>query len=144
MECGECTLCCKLIDIPWMKSPPLEYCSKCIPGKGCGIWDNVPKDCKEYECAYRQMDNISIMLRPDNCHMIFEKLTEDIFLGLLEPGYAMNKDVHGQINAFIHDGFSVLISAFKNNVPLVISANGKESKDVYKEVVDLLAKKKCQ
>ena len=141
MKCGECTLCCKLIDVPWMNSPPLEYCSKCIPGEGCGIWDTVPEDCLEYQCAYNQMSNASVNLRPDRCHIIFEKTTDDIFTGLLEPGYALNKDVLGQVNAFAREGISVLISAFGNNVPMIFSANGKASKDIYNEVKKKLSNK---
>ena len=142
MECGECTLCCKLVDIPWMNSPPMEYCDKCIPGEGCSIWDNVPNDCKEYECAYRQMENISINLRPDKCHVIFEKLSGlNTFLGLLDHGYILNEDVKGQISAFNKDGFSVFISSFDNNTPLIVSGNGKASNEVYKEVQELLAKR---
>ena len=142
MKCGDCTLCCKLIDIPWMKSPPLEYCSKCVPERGCGIWDNVPKDCLEYECAYREMDKASVNLRPDKCHVIFEKLSGlDTFLGLLDPGYSMGEDVHGQINAFVNDGFSVFVSAFGRSTPLIISGNGKASKDIYNEVKNLLDKR---
>jgi len=142
MKCGDCTLCCKLIDIPWMKSPPLEYCSKCVPERGCGIWDSVPKDCLEYECAYRQMDKASMNLRPDKCHVIFEKLSGlNTFLALLDPGYALNEEVKGQIGEFTKDGFSVFISAFGSGIPLIIPSNDRVSKDIYNEVKNLLAER---
>lgn len=60
MECDGCTLCCELLNIPWMDSPPGELCKHCN-GTGCDIYDTAPKDCLLYECAYVQMDKASII-----------------------------------------------------------------------------------
>lgn len=35
MKCGDCTLCCKLLDISWMNSPVNEYCKECDINIGC-------------------------------------------------------------------------------------------------------------
>jgi len=60
MECGNCTICCKILDIPWMDSPAGEYCKECNEGIGCKIYNTAPKDCLGFKCAYNQVDNISI------------------------------------------------------------------------------------
>ena len=75
MECGGCTLCCKLLNIDWMNSPAGEYCKECEKGVGCKIFDHVPKKCLEFKCAYNQMEKVSIDLRPDNCDVIFERIS---------------------------------------------------------------------
>ena len=72
-KCGECTLCCKLLHIPETNSKPNEYCKYCEINKGCRVYDERPDGCREFQCAWLQMVNVHIDLRPDKCGVLFEK-----------------------------------------------------------------------
>lgn len=133
MKCDGCTLCCKMINVSWMDSPAGEYCNKCEENKGCSIFENASEYCKDYQCLYSQMDKVSINLRPDKCHVIFEKLNHHIITGLIESGHTMNEDIMNQIGSFNSEGISVLMSVFGNKIPTIIPAKGMTSKEVFNE-----------
>jgi len=134
MNCDGCTLCCKLISVPWMKSPAGRYCRKCAIGVGCKIFESVDPRCKEYACLYNQMEKCSPNLRPDKCHVIFEKVGDNIITGLMEKGHIMNDDVKNQIGRFVAEGFSVYMSSFGNPVPVIAPAKGMTSLQVFAQV----------
>lgn len=141
MECGGCTLCCKLINVPWMNSPAGEYCKECVAGKGCKIYDTViSKNCLDYQCAYAQQEKASINLRPDICHVIFEKLNNRNMIGLVEENYSISDDVKSQIKLFIQEGLSVTLVYLGNPVPAIIPAEGRTGNEVYNEVKDHIRK----
>jgi hypothetical protein len=93
-----------------MESPAGKYCGECSIGVGCKIWDNVPKKCKEFSCAYNQVDDVPIDLRPDNCHIIFEKIGDNIFFGTQDPEHEITEFGNGQIRSFVNQGYSVVIN----------------------------------
>jgi len=70
--CGDCTLCCKLIEAPGL-SPAGEWCKHCEPGSGCKIHPDRPDFCKNYHCFWRA-EEWPDELRPDRCKVIFESL----------------------------------------------------------------------
>jgi hypothetical protein len=123
-----------------MNSPAGKYCKKCSPGKGCLIFAKVNDRCKEYQCMYNQMNKCSENLRPDKCHVIFERLGNGIITGLIEKGCTMNDDVKNQIGSFIKEGFSVYMSSFGNPVPAIIPAKGIASSQVFIDVNNHLRK----
>jgi hypothetical protein len=132
MECGGCTLCCKLIDIPWMNSPAGEYCRECEINKGCKIYNTtLPKDCKDYQCAYAQMDKCSINLRPDKCGMIFERFDDNIFTGLYE--IEISEEAKNQIQNFVEQGFSVLVNKFGTS-DVSIYTNSLDPQEIFNKV----------
>ncbi len=130
MECGTCTLCCKLLDIPWMDSPVNTLCSHCNEGEGCLIFVDVDDRCKQFKCSYNQVEKINIALRPDNCHIIFEKLSSRIFFGTPDPAYPLLPVAKGQIASFNKQGYSVLLSAPR---PLLFKAKEHNAKEIEKE-----------
>lgn len=134
MECGGCTLCCELFDISWMDSPAGELCKHCEIGKGCKIYSIAPKDCLNFRCAYNQIDNASIELRPDKCKIIFEKVDDNIFLGTMHPDYneAYKTEImQKELLMFFQRGFSVIIHSFTIKNPVVYPAKDKKASDVW-------------
>jgi hypothetical protein len=120
MNCDGCTLCCELIDIPWMNSPVGELCKHCEEGVGCKIYNTAPKDCLDFSCAYNQMEKVSINLRPDKCGVIFEKVTNDIFIGTTDPNISNLSDVaKRQIDSFLQEEFSVILFNQKIKSPFI-------------------------
>lgn len=139
MKCDGCTLCCKLLNISWMKSPAGEYCRECTPGKGCKIYDKIPSKCLNYNCAYVQMpeppqDMDHSRIRPDNCHVIFERVTDKIMHGLLDPEYDLNEAIRSQIKSFMDQGFSVVIDTQGKDKPMIFAAPEANSDEVFKSI----------
>jgi len=74
-DCGKCSLCCKLIEVPGLASAG-EWCPHCDPGNpvgGCTIHSKRPSFCKNFHCFWRAEDWPE-WLRPDMSGVIFESL----------------------------------------------------------------------
>ena len=122
MQCDGCTLCCKLLPVPWMDSKAGEYCKECDIDIGCKIY--APKECLSFKCAYNQMEKCHIDLRPDNCGVVFERIGDDIFIGTTDSNLKKLKDVvSGQIMSFVKEGFSVILFNKKIPVPYIFPSN---------------------
>lgn len=139
MECNGCTLCCKLLSIGWMSSPRHEYCRECEIGVGCKIWDNIPEDCKVFDCAYRQIEDCPIDFRPDNCGVMFEKVG-NYFIGSIDPDRkGISKEAMGLVDIFIYQRFSVILINTKTMESVVFS--DKEPSVVQEELGQEVRKK---
>ena len=137
MECGQCTACCTLYPVEWLDKPVNTPCIHC--DGGCKIQDTKPKECSDFNCAYLQMKSDNINLRPDNCGIIFEKHSERIFYGILIPDMEISKSGHGQIQSFLNQGYSVVLSSIsERHNKYLISQNHKEEeiRMEFKEIVD--------
>ena len=63
-KCEDCNMCCKLPEIPSVKKQSFKWCDSCNIGKSCKIYDDRPKECKEFYCAY--ILNLT-KLKPNKC-----------------------------------------------------------------------------
>jgi hypothetical protein len=132
MDCNGCTLCCKLLKIDWMDSPAGVYCKECHPGKGCKIWVNIPKKCSEFGCAYNQMKKVSPNMRPDNCGVIFERIADDVFIGTISSDeIKLSDDANGQIQAFLKDGFSMILFHQRIKKPFIYPGKNHTPQQVW-------------
>jgi hypothetical protein len=57
-ECGQCTLCCKLLEVSEIEKPQGKWCKHCTPGKGCNIYDDRPDLCKVWYCGWRMWERL--------------------------------------------------------------------------------------
>ncbi len=121
-KCGGCTLCCKLLEIKEINKPANQLCTDCILNKGCGIYKDKPQSCTDFQCAYYQMDRVSKDLRPDNCKVIFEKVSGHIFFGTQDPDFPMTEVAIKQIGSFNREGYSVVI-ATKDRKDIFLAQN---------------------
>jgi hypothetical protein len=115
-ECGDCSLCCKLLpiakragqgdfDFPFDK-PAGEWCKHCAPGHGgCKIWkDGLPNLCKAYQCLWKVNPNMPESFRPDKIRAIFdadtrlEKFPKEVFFDIL----LADEVLHPTVEAFIN------------------------------------------
>jgi hypothetical protein len=74
-NCNECSLCCKLLDVPGIAAAG-EWCPHCTPGNksgGCTIHSKRPEICLGFNCFWRA-ESWPDELRPDRCKVIFEAL----------------------------------------------------------------------
>lgn len=74
-ECGECSLCCKFLEIPSLQKGSDKWCPHCTPGvyHACGIYEDRPEDCINFNCFWKA-ESWPDWLRPDRCKVLFEAL----------------------------------------------------------------------
>lgn len=118
-----------------MDSPAGELCEYCNQGTGCRIYHVVDSRCKDFNCAYSQMKKVNIMLRPDKCNVVFEKVAEDVFLGNLHPERELTSHAKNQIGFFIKDGFSVVIKPVGRKAKIYL-AKKHTSDEVWNKIMD--------
>lgn len=109
MSCGECTACCTLFPVKWLNKGINTPCIHC--DKGCLIQDTKPDECRDFNCAYIQSGATNEKLRPDNCGIVFEKVSDRIFYGTVIPEAKITDYAKGQVNAFVKQGFSVVLAS---------------------------------
>jgi len=136
-ECGECTLCCVLLEIRDKQSPPLEVCPDCNLNVGCIRYDSRPEDCVNFNCSWKFDDNAHEDMRPDKCHVIFENLSEHIVFATIDPNYIISDLVMKQIAAFQRSGNSVFLQTFKNK-PQIFLTEGANGNDVWNFIQEKL------
>lgn len=105
-QCGDCTLCCELMEIKELNKPAYQMCELC--DNGCIVHPNHPRECQSFDCAWLQTKS-HVELRPDKCGVIFEKLGDHIFHGTIKPNTELSDTVRGQIHSFINQGLTVFI-----------------------------------
>jgi hypothetical protein len=60
---------------------------------------------------YIQSPNIPMELRPDKCHVIFEKHSDNIIVATLDARFDLDGIAKRQIRAFTKQGFTVRLGA---------------------------------
>jgi hypothetical protein len=80
-ECGSCSLCCKVYNIPEINKPAGKWCTHCKPGKGCMIHDALPDQCSAFNCLWRTQESIGPAWKPDQAKMV---LTASPFSGYIQ------------------------------------------------------------
>ena len=133
MECGECTLCCTLCVVVELDKPAGSACEHCK--NNCTIYENRPQSCRELSCAYHQMSQVSVKLRPDNCGVVFEKLDNDLMFGTVNPKHHDFTFINGQINSFLKEGINTVLS--KNGQPIVYHLDNISPESLLKRVHDI-------
>jgi len=109
-ECGKCTMCCLLTEVPELKKQvniPCEFCSS----NGCDKYSTRPESCKNFKCRWLK-ENWNINLRPDKCNIMFEKLPGcSTYVALVKPQYkqALNlPQVNELIQQYIKNKIAVV------------------------------------
>ena len=81
-HCGDCNLCCKLMRVDEVETPRGRWCKYAKPGKGCGIYENRPTACREYECLWLQAKKrgggyeMPDDLKPNRSHVVIDFSTD--------------------------------------------------------------------
>jgi hypothetical protein len=86
-ECGSCTLCCKVYDIPELDKAAGKWCKHCKPGRGCAIHDSLPDLCSTFNCLWRTKGELPAYWKPEQSKMVVSiyPLTEFIYVQV-DPG----------------------------------------------------------
>jgi hypothetical protein len=85
-ECGECTLCCKLLEIEALAKPAGSWCPHCKPGRGCLIYGNRPAECQAFSCLWLVNDLLDPHWKPSKSKMVLTT-SEDGIEVRCDPGF---------------------------------------------------------
>lgn len=69
-ECGSCSMCCKVYNVPEINKPAGTWCTHCKPGRGCGIHDALPSQCATFNCMWRIREELPPHWKPDQAKMV--------------------------------------------------------------------------
>lgn len=68
-ECGECTMCCKLLGVESIRKAAGAWCAHCIKG-GCAIYDRRPQECRNFVCAWLERPVLDERWKPSLCKFV--------------------------------------------------------------------------
>jgi len=116
-ECGDCALCCKLIEVLPLDKPAGKWCQHCTK-QSCSIWKERPRICRSYECLWRLSEPMGEVLRPSNCHIVFELYEpEKTVVALVDQHYPESwgkGEPLKLIKRMVMDGYTVWIMVGKD------------------------------
>jgi hypothetical protein len=69
-RCGTCNACCTTHGVPELKKIPFSKCEHLALVKGCGIYNERPKSCRDFECLWLQ-GAFEGVHRPDRLGIVF-------------------------------------------------------------------------
>jgi hypothetical protein len=70
-NCGDCSLCCKLIRVDAFAKPAGTWCTHCAPGGDrCKIYHHRPTECRDFYCAWLVSPTLSDDWRPNKSRMV--------------------------------------------------------------------------
>lgn len=88
-ECGACTLCCKVYDVPSLEKPAGTWCRHCVQGRGCAIHATRPEHCRSFHCLWMTQTWLGPEWKPDRAKMVLsvDPATRFLFVQV-DPGAA--------------------------------------------------------
>ncbi len=69
-ECGSCSLCCKVLDVPAVYKPSGQWCKHFAAGTGCNIHQLRPKACRTFACLWLEEDWLGDEWKPSTCKFV--------------------------------------------------------------------------
>lgn len=113
-ECGECTLCCTLLEVPVLEKASGEACAHCHPG-GCSIYYGRPGQC-HWDCLWLAEPSLPDELRPDIHGVLFEPFWDArVVVAMAEPGAVWKKGPPANlIHTMLADGYVVWVMQEKD------------------------------
>ncbi len=83
-QCGDCSLCCKVLAIPELKKPKDEWCPNFVAGTGCGIYADRPPSCHNFACQWLVDPTIGPEWKPNICKMVLD-VKPSLFVVHVDP-----------------------------------------------------------
>ena len=141
--CDGCTLCCELLPVPQLQKPESTLCGFCKVKEGCSIHKSRPPVCRSFDCVYIQKQDMDLELRPDNCRVMFERVTDNLYLALELPrdvGSWKEDRVLNFIKELNKKGISIIISSFTRTPKEFMLAEGDTKEYVWGVAMEELNK----
>lgn len=113
-NCGQCSLCCKLLHVIELEKPAGKWCEHCKPGMGgCTIYNERPQICRGYFCGWMLSANVGDEWYPLQCHMVLSLCKLDginvvtVTVDERFPTIWMEPLYHGQLRTMAAHGLRV-------------------------------------
>ena len=71
-QCGDCSLCCKLLGIPELEKPKDSWCPNFAAGAGCRIYAGRPPSCRNFVCRWLSDESMGPEWKPNICKMVVD------------------------------------------------------------------------
>jgi len=71
-QCGDCSLCCKLLGIPELDKPKDVWCHNFAAGTGCRIYADRPPSCHNFVCRWLSDPMMGPDWKPSVCKMVVD------------------------------------------------------------------------
>lgn len=120
-SCGSCTACCTLTFVPELQKLENTTCKHC--DKGCTIYEDRPRSCREYRCAWLD-STLSVSMKPDVCGVIIE-IYPRMVAALLVPGFKitdLDKNTLSELDKFVVEGRPVIVTGQLAKLPIGMTA----------------------
>lgn len=85
-ECGDCTLCCKVMAIEHLAKPASSWCPHCKPGRGCLIYPERPEERRNFNCLWLVNDRLDQRWRPSKSRLVLTTSDDGIEVRC-DPGF---------------------------------------------------------
>ena len=69
-QCGDCSLCCKIMSIPELNTPKDVWCEHVIKKRGCGIYETRPHSCRGFQCLWLQDPRLPPDWKPNKAKFV--------------------------------------------------------------------------
>jgi hypothetical protein len=87
-ECGTCTLCCKVFQLPELGKPAGVWCRHCTQGVGCRIHATRPAQCREFFCLWMTDAAMPADWKPERSKMVLSVFPANGFIYVqVDPGF---------------------------------------------------------
>ena len=88
-ECGSCSLCCKLMDVPEVK-PRHDWCPHARPGQGgCAIYQHRPELCREFHCMWLIDEKLPDYWYPAKSKIVISAAVDGAVSFIVDPAYPL-------------------------------------------------------
>jgi len=74
-QCGDCSLCCKVLRIPELEKPQDHWCPNFAAGSGCRIYADRPHSCRIFHCAWLTEPTLGPEWKPSVSKMVLVSKT---------------------------------------------------------------------
>lgn len=81
-DCNGCTLCCKIMSVDPLGKPAGKWCTHCTIGKGCGIHERRPDECRAFYCDFLLNPEFDERWRPANAHFVMRTSRASHWIGI--------------------------------------------------------------
>lgn len=77
-SCGDCNACCIAPSIAEIAKPAFSPCHNlCGGNEGCSRYEDRPKDCRTFNCSWRNTPVLPNKFRPDRCGLVLATRARD-------------------------------------------------------------------
>ena len=130
-SCGTCTLCCKLMRIPELDKPRLEWCPNCEVGKGCRIYPERPSSCRAFHCGYLMFPYLDARWFPAKARIVvaFQATRLAIHVDPARPAAWRQEPFYSQIRGWALQGARTRrqVLVWQGNEVIALLPDGEKS-----------------